>query len=196
MPKLEPILLEDVDKLTDKIRELKLENTQLRVQLNRTKQHNDVLEDKGKQVEEEFEASKKRLREVEGKRVWVGGTLLGANSELDLCNKLDQAYHTIKDHEKIIKRSTTMKKEAWQYYEAQILDLRTTLKKRKDLLAQEQLEREKVYRSFLREQFQLGRTCEKIKKLKMGIHDQAYLELQNDHRYWEERCLGAEASMA
>lgn len=30
----------------------------------------------------------------------------------------------------------------------------------------------------------------------MDIYDQAYLELQNDYRYWEERCHGAEASMA
>lgn len=30
----------------------------------------------------------------------------------------------------------------------------------------------------------------------MGIYDQAYLELKNDRRYWEERCLGEEAAMA
>lgn len=70
-----------------------------------------------------------------------------------------------------------MKKEARKDYEAQILELRTTLKECKDLLAQEQLESEKVYRSFLRKQFNLGIACEKIKNLKMGIHDQAYLEL-------------------
>ncbi|KAI5391851.1 hypothetical protein KIW84_076589 [Lathyrus oleraceus] len=44
----EPVLQEDVDKLTDKIRELELENTQLRVQLSRTKLQNYDLEDKGK----------------------------------------------------------------------------------------------------------------------------------------------------
>lgn len=46
----EPILQEDVDKLTNKIKELELENTQLRIQLNRTEQRNEDLEDKGKQV--------------------------------------------------------------------------------------------------------------------------------------------------
>ncbi|XP_050915690.1 uncharacterized protein LOC127130768 [Lathyrus oleraceus] len=50
MPKLEPILQEDMDKLTNQIKELELENTQLRVQLNRAKECNHVLEDKGKQV--------------------------------------------------------------------------------------------------------------------------------------------------
>lgn len=133
--------------------------------------------DKGNQVEEEFKVSKKRLREVEGKRVWVSGALQGANSELDFSNKLDQAYHTIKDLEKIIERSNAMKKEAWEDYKSQILELRTTLKECKYLLAQEKLEREKVYRVFLHEKFNLGRACEQIKNLKIGIYDQAYLEL-------------------
>lgn len=46
-----------------------------------------------------------------------------------------------------------MNNEAREDYEAQILELRTTLKECEDLLAKEQLERDKVYRSFLREQF-------------------------------------------
>lgn len=52
------------------------------------------------------------LRKVEGQRVWVGGALQGANFELDFHNnKLDQAYQTIKDLERIVERSNTMKKE-------------------------------------------------------------------------------------
>ncbi|XP_050893147.1 uncharacterized protein LOC127098561 [Lathyrus oleraceus] len=61
MPEPEPVLQEDMDKLTSQIKELKLENTQLRVQLNRAKERNHVLEDKGKQVCEKFEDSKRRL---------------------------------------------------------------------------------------------------------------------------------------
>lgn len=64
-----------MDKLTEKTWDLEFESTQLRVQLSRTKQQNFDLEDKGKLVSEEFEVNKKRLREVEGKRVWVGGVL-------------------------------------------------------------------------------------------------------------------------
>ncbi|XP_050890484.1 uncharacterized protein LOC127095902 [Lathyrus oleraceus] len=196
VPEPEPILQEDMDKLTNKIRELELENTQLRVQLGLTKKHNNVLEDKGKQVCEEFEVIKKRLREVEGQRVWVGHALQGSNFELDAHNnKLDQAYRTIKDLERTVERSNVMNKEVREDYEAQIPELRTTLKECKDLLSQEQLEREKVYRSFLREQFNLGRACEQIKNLKLGIYDQTYLEFQKDCRYWEERCRGAEASV-
>lgn len=79
----EPILQEDMDKLTNQIKEIELENTQLRLQLNCVKERNHVLEDKGKQVCEKFEESKKRLWIADGQRVWVGGTLQGVNSELD-----------------------------------------------------------------------------------------------------------------
>lgn len=103
VPKPGPILQEDMDILTDKIKELELENTPLRVQLNRPKERNHVLEDKGKQVCEEFMVSKKKLREVEDQRVWVGGALIGANSELEAHNnKLDQAFLTIRDLEKTV----------------------------------------------------------------------------------------------
>ncbi|XP_050918910.1 uncharacterized protein LOC127136394 [Lathyrus oleraceus] len=197
VPEPEFILQEDMDKLTDKIQELELENTQLRVQLNRAKERNHTFEDNGKKVYEEFAVSKKRLKEVKYQRVWVGGALLGANSELDTRNdKLDQAYRSIRDLEKTFERSNSMKKEAREDYKAKVLELRATLKECKDLLAKEHLEREKVHRSFLREQFNLGRAYEKIKNLKMGIYDQAYLDLQNECIYWGERCHGAEASIA
>lgn len=64
-----------------------------------------------------------------------------------------------------------MKKEDRQDYKDQILELRTTLKECKDLLAKEQLERDKIHQSFLRKQLNLGWACEKIKNLKMGIYD-------------------------
>ena len=59
MPEPEPILQEDMDKLTNQFKELELENTQLRVQLNRVEERNHVLEDKGKQVCENFEDRKR-----------------------------------------------------------------------------------------------------------------------------------------
>lgn len=80
-----------------------------------------------------------------------------------------------------------MKKEAEEDYEAQILELRTTLKECKDLLVKEHLVREKVYRSFLREQFQHGQACKQIKNINMEIYDQTYVELKNDRQYWQER---------
>lgn len=118
----------------------------------RAKERNHTLEDKGKQVCEKFKDRKKRLRVAEGQRVWVGGALQGANSELHFCNdKLDQAFWTIKYLEKTFERFNAMKKEVIEDYEAKILELRTTLKECKDLLAKEQLEREKIHQSFLHE---------------------------------------------
>ncbi|KAI5408478.1 hypothetical protein KIW84_054355 [Lathyrus oleraceus] len=49
-PEPEPILQEDVDKLTSKISELELENTRLRLQLIKEKQMGDDLEDEGKEA--------------------------------------------------------------------------------------------------------------------------------------------------
>lgn len=80
------------------------------------------MEDKVKHVKEEFKINNKRLGEVEGKREWVGGALLGANSELNFRNnKLDQAWHIVKDLEKTVELSNVMKKATKEVYEAQIL---------------------------------------------------------------------------
>lgn len=141
-----------MDKLTIKIQELELENTQFRVQINRAKEHNYTLEDKGKMVCEKFATNKKKSRKIEGRRVWVGGGLQRANSELDARNdQLDQEFWTIRDLKKTVERSNSIKKEARQDYKAQIHELRTTLKECKELLAKEQLEREKIHPRFLHE---------------------------------------------
>lgn len=41
------------------------------------------MEDESKEIEEKFESSKKRVRDEKGKQEWVGGALLGANSEFN-----------------------------------------------------------------------------------------------------------------
>lgn len=79
----EPILQDDVEKLAAKIKELEMENTQIRVQLNRAKQKNEYLEDESKEIKENLESNKKIIRDEKGKRDWVGYDLLGANSELN-----------------------------------------------------------------------------------------------------------------
>lgn len=89
-----------------------------------------------------------------------------------------------------------MKKEARENYETQILELRKTIKEYQDCLSHEQLEKEKIHRAYLHEKFQLGRAYEKIKNMKAGIFYEAYVELKNNDKYWEQRCLGAEAIMA
>ncbi|XP_050896034.1 uncharacterized protein LOC127102734 [Lathyrus oleraceus] len=98
------ILQEDVNKFTSKISELELENTLLRLQLIKEKQRGDDLEDEGKEVKTLYESSKKRAREEKGKKEWVGGALLGANSELNGHNKeLDRAWRVIQDLERTLK---------------------------------------------------------------------------------------------
>ena len=68
VPELEPILQEDVDKITSKINELELENTRLWLQLIKDKQRGDDLEDEGKEVKVLYETSRKRAREEKGKK--------------------------------------------------------------------------------------------------------------------------------
>lgn len=100
--------------------------------------------------------------------------MLGDNSELNFWNnKLDQAWSTVKDLEKVVELSNAMKKVAREDYEAQILELRNTVNECKGHLTREQLEKEKIYPSYLHEQFQLGKAYEKIKNMKNGIYDQA-----------------------
>lgn len=77
------------------------------------------MEDEGKKIKEKFENNKKRLKDEKGKKKWVSGALLGANSELNFCkNKLDQAWRTVKDLENTIELSNTMKKSTREDYEA------------------------------------------------------------------------------
>lgn len=63
VPEPKPILPEDVEKLVSHIKDLEVENSQLRLQLNKEKQKNEDLEDESKEVKAQFENSKKRARE-------------------------------------------------------------------------------------------------------------------------------------
>lgn len=57
VPKPEPILQEDLNKLTSKINELEMENTRLRLQLIKEKQKRDELEDEEKKVKILYESA-------------------------------------------------------------------------------------------------------------------------------------------
>lgn len=96
------------------------------------------MEDERKEIKEKFESIKKRIRDEKGKRDWVGGALLGANSELNGRNdELDRAWNIIRDLEKNVEFSNSMKKEAREDYDAQILELRNTIKEYQDCLSHE-----------------------------------------------------------
>lgn len=146
VPEPEPILQEDVDKLTSKISELELENTRLRLQLIKEKQRGDDLEDKGKEVKTLYATSKKRAKEEKGKKESVSGALLGENLELDgRNNELDRAWRVVRDLERILELTNRDKKSTKEDYEAQIDELRNTIKEYQDHAAREKLEKEKIH---------------------------------------------------
>lgn len=98
--------------------------------------------DESKEIEEKFESSKKRVRDEKGKQEWVGGALLGANSEFNgQNNKLGRAWNIVWDLEKTVELSNSIKKEALEDYEAWTLELRKTIKEYQDYLSHEKLEK-------------------------------------------------------
>lgn len=197
-PEPEPILQEDVGKLTSKINELELENTVLQLQLIKEKQRGDELEDEeGKEVKTLYESSKKRTREKKGKKEWVGGALLEANSELSSHNdELDRACRVVRELERTLELTNMDKKSAREDYEAHISEMRKNIKEYQDHASREKLEKEKIHRACLHEQFQLGKAHEQIQSMKAGIIDVAYQELRNNCLYWEDSYRKTEGAIA
>lgn len=73
--------------------------------------------------------SNKRVKTEKGKKEWVGDALLGAGSELTARNReLEWAKRSIHELKKIVDWSNEMQKEARLDFEAQIIDLRKSLK--------------------------------------------------------------------
>ncbi|XP_050875763.1 uncharacterized protein LOC127079424 [Lathyrus oleraceus] len=68
VPESEPILPEDVEKLNAKIKELELENFELRIKLNRTTLENENLKDERQENDRDLEASNKRERTFKDKK--------------------------------------------------------------------------------------------------------------------------------
>lgn len=93
-----------------------------------------------------YENSKKRVREEKGKKEWVGGALLGANSKLSgRNNELDRAWRVVRDLERTLELTNMDKKSAREDYEAQISELRKTTKEYQDHASREKLEKEKIH---------------------------------------------------
>lgn len=68
VPEPEPILLEDVEKLNARIKELELENADLRIKLGRVSVENGNLKGGQQKKDKELEISNKRARESEARR--------------------------------------------------------------------------------------------------------------------------------
>lgn len=135
----------------------------MRLQIIKEKQKGDDLEDAGKKVKILYETSRKRVREEKGKKEWVGGAFPGANSELDGRNKeLDRAWRVVRDLERTLELTNMDKKSAKEDYEAQISELRKTIKGYQDHASCEKLEKEGIHRAYLHEKFHLERAHENI----------------------------------
>lgn len=78
---------------------------------------------------------------------------------LVLCLNAKIIYYVIY-LEKIVELSNTIKKATREDYEAQILELGNTIKECKDHLSREKIEKEKIYRGYMHEKFQLESACE------------------------------------
>lgn len=106
----------------------------------------DDLEDEDEKVKTLYESSKKRAMEEKGKKEWVGGALLRANSELSgRNNELNRAWRVIRDLERTLELSNMDKKSVREYYEAQINELRKTIKEYQEHVFRERLEKEKIH---------------------------------------------------
>jgi chromosome segregation ATPase len=68
VPEPEPILPEDVEKLNARIKELELENADLRIKLSRVSIENGNLKDGQQKKDKELKISNKRARESEARR--------------------------------------------------------------------------------------------------------------------------------
>lgn len=110
-PEPEKILPEDMDKLNAIIKELDLENSQLKLKLNQVKQNNEDLKGERKEMKEKFTNNKKRVREENRKKECVGDDLVGANFELTNKSKeLEPAKRSIQNLKKTVDQATKMKK--------------------------------------------------------------------------------------
>ncbi|XP_050889582.1 uncharacterized protein LOC127094852 [Lathyrus oleraceus] len=140
VPGPEPILPEDVEKLNAKIKELELENSELRLKLNRTPLENENLKDERQEKDRDLEASNKRARTFEDKKDELDDILIGTKFMFKTKNEeLKKAHLKIQELDKMLERSLMEKREARLDYEAQIRELRDTLKNCKDKLSREVL---------------------------------------------------------
>ncbi|KAI5437054.1 hypothetical protein KIW84_023248 [Lathyrus oleraceus] len=125
-PDPKPILPEDMEKLATKVKELELENTELRIQMNRV-----ILENQN--LKEERSTSVIRTRKEE----------------------LKKAEYRICELGRMLDKSLMDKKEIKLNFEAQIRELRDTLKKCEEKLSREILQKEEAERNCHHLRYQL-----------------------------------------
>ncbi|XP_050916396.1 uncharacterized protein LOC127131524 [Lathyrus oleraceus] len=138
IPEPKPILPKDMEKLTAKVKELELEITELRIQMNRAILENKYLKDEHKGKPQELEDSNKRARLLEDQKDDLDHILIGCTSVIRTRKEeLKKAEYRICELGRMLDRSLMEKKEIKLDFEAQIRELKDTLKKCKEKLSRE-----------------------------------------------------------
>lgn len=143
VPEPKPTLPEDIEKLNVKVKELELENTELRNKMNRTALENQKLKDERKGKAKELEDRNKRSMFLEDQKDDLDQILIGSTSVIQTKKEeLKKDEYRIQELERMMDRFMMEKKEIKLDFEAQICELKETLKKCKDKFAHEVLRKE------------------------------------------------------
>ncbi|XP_050916156.1 uncharacterized protein LOC127131270, partial [Lathyrus oleraceus] len=197
IPEPEPILPEDVEKLNNRIKELELENADLRIRLGRVSVENGNLKDDQQKKDKELEVSNKRARESEARREKFGQALFSTKSVFKSKEEeLDRALLRIQKLNKTLELTLEMKREARLISEIRTRELENTIQKYKDALEREKLKTEESERVCTRLKHHLDRADARIQALEGGDQDAAYMVLLNECRYWRNLYRDIEATKA
>lgn len=109
--------------------------------------------------------------------------------------ELKKAHLKIQELDKMLERSLVEKRESRLDYEAQICELRDTIKNFKDKLSREVLQKEGGERNCLCLEYQLGEANRRIAGLENQEGDAAYMILKNDCVYWRGLYREARAAL-
>jgi len=195
-PEPEPILPEDMEKLATKVKELELENTELRIQMNRVILENQNLKEERKGKAQELEDSNKRARLLEDQKDDLDHILLGSTSVIRTRKEeLKKAEYRICELGRLLDKSLMDKKEIKLDFEAQIRDLRDALKKCEEKLSREILQKEEAERNCHHLRYQLEEATRRFAVLESQEGDAAYLLLKNDCVYWKRLYREARATL-
>ncbi|XP_050890237.1 uncharacterized protein LOC127095610, partial [Lathyrus oleraceus] len=197
IPEPEPILPEDVEKLNNRIKELELENADLRIRLGRVSVENGNLKDDQQKKDKELEVSNKRARESEARREKFGQALFSTKSVFKSKEEeLDRALLRIQKLNKTLELTLEMKREARLISEIRTRELENTIQKYQDALEREKLKTEESERVCTRLKHHLDRADARIQALEGGDQDAAYMVLLNECRYWRNLYRGIEVTKA
>ncbi|XP_050883714.1 uncharacterized protein LOC127086928 [Lathyrus oleraceus] len=197
VPEPEPILPEEVEKLNARIKELELENADLRINLGRVSVENGNLKDGQQKKDKELEISNKRATESEAMREKFGQALYNTKSVFKSKEEeLDRASLRIQKLNKTLKLTLEMKREARITSEIRTCELENTIQKYKDTLEREKLRTEESERVCTRLKYQLEQADARIQALEGGDQDVAYMMLLGECRYWRNLYRDIEVTKA